>query len=141
MDLSKINEINRKVKSRFTYTPDKPAEGHADDWQSHWRKLIQDKGYEIHDDCDGLASTVAEGIMNAGGRAYRLLVGSAVVRAIDHMVALVACSNGHYYIVGDTQNDRPVKLSDYDKKIYYIHDPREGIVWKKWKLQKQNFGE
>lgn len=124
VDIRKWNEF---VQDRFKYTPDDPI---RDTWNSHAKKLLADPKYKIYDDCDGLACTVAEILhINGASKVWRIMCSMQGGKTIDHMVAMVEDTSGQRWIVGDTANKLPVKLQEYDGRIFKFNKISDGIEW------------
>lgn len=134
MNIEQIRYWNSFVINRFVYTEDKPINGALDDWKSWARPLLSDNKLIVRDDCDGLASTVAELLWIHGARpVWRVMVAADGTinnaKQPDHMVALVADDTGQRWIVGDTFNNFPVRFEHTRHKIFFINDISDGISW------------
>lgn len=134
MTIDEIREWNTKVIKRFIYTEDTPKNGATDDWKSWARPFLSDPDLIIRDDCDGLASTIAEILWIKGARPiWRLMVAaeglSTNARNPDHMVAMVQDDLGQKWVVGDTFNNTPVKIESCRHKVFFINDISKGISW------------
>jgi hypothetical protein len=122
-----IEKINLDVHSRFVYTEDDKKK---DDWRSHAKILLSDPKYIIKDDCDGLASTVAELLTIKGStKVWRIMCSMEGGPVIDHMVAMTEDTTGQRWIVGDTNSKIPKRLQFYDGKIFLFNNVNKGLGW------------
>ena len=117
---------------RFTYTADK-----IENWRSSARAMLDDSGFHLRDDCDGLASTVLELLAISGvplTKLWRVVVLSpqaAPGAYIDHMVGMVEVDSGRKYIVGDTFSEgKPVPVDRCPHKIVETSCLNDGVLWR-----------
>ena len=92
--------VDLKARKRYRYKPD-PAK--QDRWVSYHKQVLANAHWE--DDCDSLASTVANLIALEGHPLERLWfahVNSSHDGTVDHMVAVVQDRNDVLWIIGDT---------------------------------------
>lgn len=128
MKPTEIQKWNSFVIRRFRYTEDNPQH---DMWQSHAKRLLEDPNYIIYDDCDGLASTVAELLKIKGAKkVWRCLASFDGSTGIDHMVALVEDNDGDRWVVGDTYSSVIAREHRYTGKIFNYNNIDDGITWK-----------
>ena len=129
MNAAEIRKWNLKIHSRFWYISDDPTH---DTWKSSAKPFLADPdNYKILDDCDGLASTTAEIFSILGAqKIWRILASMDGGPTIDHMVAMVEDDLGQRWIVGDTGNNLPCKLQDYDGRIFMFNNITDGVNWR-----------
>jgi hypothetical protein len=128
MNYAEIREINLFIHSRFYYTSDDPKH---DDWKSSAKQLLADPTFKIYDDCDGLASTTAHYLNIKGAqKVWRILASMDGGPKIDHMVAMVEADTGQRWVVGDTGNNLPCRLQDYDGRMFMFNNITDGVNWR-----------
>lgn len=96
---SRIRELDRQARARYTYVLDKPK----DSWRS-WADHVL-AGLPWSGDCDDLTATVLDLITREGHPPQDcsyLMVDSTGGVKIDHMVGLILSPEGEQYVVGDT---------------------------------------
>lgn len=120
-----IMNISLDVKQNFDYLLDE-----TDNWRVHTSEVLMKQRWK--GDCDDLSSTTLDVMIRAGQplrKIWLILADVTHTANLDHLVAMVQDSDGHYWIVGDTsaQNAYPA-----DKMTYRVVAVARGDNMKVW---------
>jgi len=103
---SQLYLVDLQARKRYTYKKDPVGQ---DRWRSHHKEVLANAHWE--DDCDSLASTVANLLMMEGQPANKLWFAHVDTNdrdeiPLDHMIAFAECREGKLWVIGDTFGPR-----------------------------------